>query len=128
MAEITYRDVEGFISDRCPDFRCPACGGVRLEPAAEGGGQPIALLYENSPAKSWFGPPGYLRVFALNCAACSYVIIFRLDALERWVRARPKQDAAASRPSGDARHAGAERRGRRPERPAGPGRPRLAPP
>jgi hypothetical protein len=96
MAEITYRDVEGFISDRCPDFRCPACGGTRLEPAAEGGGQPIALLYENSPAKSWFGPPGYLRVFALNCASCSYVIIFRLDALEHWVRTRPRQHAPAS--------------------------------
>lgn len=126
MAEITYRDVEGFISDRCPDFRCPACGGTRLEPAAEGGGQPIALLYENSPAKSWFGPPGYLRVFALNCATCSYVIIFRLDALERWVRTRPRHDAAP-RPYGKARDAGAERRAPRPDRPAIRGRRPLMP-
>ena len=100
MAEITHRDIEGFISDRCTDFRCPACGGTRLEPAAEGGGQPIALLSENSPAKSWVGPPGYLRVLALNCAACSYVVIFRLDALERWVRARPRAGAAPARTSG----------------------------
>ena len=100
MAEITNREVEGFISERCTDFRCPACGGTRLERAAEGGGQPIALLYENSPAKSWFGPPGYLRVLAMNCAACSYVVIFRLDALERWVRARAKAGSAPARTSG----------------------------
>ncbi len=97
--------------------------GLRRD-AAEGGGQPIALLYESSPAKSWFGPPGYLRVFALNCATCSYIIIFRLDALERWVRARPKQDAAASRLFSDARRTGAERRAQLPKRPAGR---RLAP-
>jgi hypothetical protein len=106
MAEITRRDIEGFISDRCTDFRCPACGGTRLEPAAEGDGQPIALLYENSPAKSWFGPPGYLRVLAMNCAACSYVVIFRLDALERWVRARPRAGAAPTRTSGAGESAG----------------------
>jgi hypothetical protein len=97
MTQVTYREVEGFIRERCADFRCPACGGTRLEPAAEGDGQPIALLYENSPAKSWFGPPGYLRVFALNCASCSYVVIFRLDALERLMRARPGR-AAVHRP------------------------------
>jgi hypothetical protein len=110
MAEITYHDVASFISDHCPDFRCPACGATKLQPAAEGGGKPIALLYEDSPAKSWFGPPGYLRVFALNCASCSYVMIFRLDALERLIRARPHRDAAASRAAGSSGHAGVERR------------------
>jgi hypothetical protein len=127
MTELTYRDVEDFISERCPDLRCPACGGTRLEPAAEGGGQPIALLYENSPAKSWFGPPGYLRVFALNCAMCSYVIIFRLDALERWIRSRPNRGMAASRRPGTAPQTGAERRARASDRAIRPGDRQLVP-
>jgi hypothetical protein len=100
MRQITFRDVEAFIADRCSDLRCPACGGSRLEPAPEAGNQPVALLFENSASPSWFGPPGYLRVFALNCSACSYVIIFRLDALEKWLRAREARAAAPRLPQG----------------------------
>lgn len=121
MTQVTYADIEAFIGERCGDFRCPACGGTRLESAATGDGQPIALLYENSPAKSWFGPPGYLRVFALNCVSCSYVIIFKLDALERWARARPARGADAAPASGTDRHA-AEPRAHTADRPTEPGR------
>jgi hypothetical protein len=88
MHEVTPQDIEAFIAERCVDLRCPACGGARIEPAAECQGKPIALLYEDSAARSWFGPPGYLRVLALTCVDCSYVVIFRLDALEKWIRAR----------------------------------------
>lgn len=98
MRQITFRDVEAFIADRCSDLRCPACGGSRLEPATEAGSQPIALLFESSASPSWFGPPGYLRVFALNCAQCSYVIIFRLDAMEKWLIARDARAAAPHLP------------------------------
>jgi hypothetical protein len=98
MSQITFRDVEAFIADRCSDLRCPACGGSRLEPAPEADDQPVALLFENSASPSWFGPPGYLRVFALNCSACSYVIMFRLDALEKWRRARDARAAAPRLP------------------------------
>lgn len=98
MQEVSFRDVEAFIAERCSDMRCPACGGTRLEPAAEPDEQPIALLFENSASRSWFGPPGYLRVFALNCSACSYVIIFRLEALEKWVKARRARAAAPRLP------------------------------
>lgn len=118
MTHVTYADIEAFISERCGDFRCPACGGTRLESAATGDGQPIALLYENSPAKSWFGPPGYLRVLALNCVSCSYVIIFKLDALERWARSRPADAASVSRAD---QHA-AEPRADTADRPTEPGR------
>ena len=88
MHEVTPQDIEAFIAERCTDLRCPACGSTHIEPAAECRGKPIALLYEDSTARSWFGPPGYLRVLALTCADCSYVVIFRLDALEKWLRAR----------------------------------------
>lgn len=99
MTQLTSSQVEAFISDRCADFHCPACGGTKLEIAAETDGQPIALLYEKSAARSWFGPPGYLRVLALNCTSCSYVVIFKLDAIERWFGAHPHR-AGAHRPSG----------------------------
>jgi predicted RNA-binding Zn-ribbon protein involved in translation (DUF1610 family) len=107
-SQLTSSDVEAFISERCADFRCPACGGTTLESAAEGRGQPIALLYENSAARSWFGPPGYLRVFALNCASCSYVILFKIDAIERWAGTHREREASARRLSGDASAAGPE--------------------
>lgn len=98
MRDVTFQDVQAFIAERCGDMRCPACGGNRLEPAPEAGNQPVALLFEHSAKQSWFGPPGYLRVFALNCAQCSYVIIFRLDALETWLRARETRAAAPKLP------------------------------
>ena len=98
MQDVSFSDVEAFIAERCRDLRCPACGGTQLEPAAEAGDQPIALLYENSASRSWFGPPGYLRVFALNCSACSYVVIFRLEALEKWLRVRRARAAAPKLP------------------------------
>jgi hypothetical protein len=101
MQEVSFRDVEAFIAERCIDLRCPACGGTQLEPAAQADEQPIALLFENSASRSWFGPPGYLRVFALNCSACSYVIIFRLEAIEKWVSER-RARATAPRRSGAA--------------------------
>lgn len=98
MRQTTFRDVEAFIADRCSDLRCPVCGGGRLESAPEAGNQPVALLFETSASPSWFGPPGYLRVFALNCSTCSYVIMFRLDALEKWLRARDERAAAPRLP------------------------------
>jgi predicted RNA-binding Zn-ribbon protein involved in translation (DUF1610 family) len=98
MHEMTFNDVEAFIAERCRDLRCPACGGTHIEPAADAGEQPIALLFESSASRSWFGPPGYLRVFALNCAACGYMIIFRLEALEKWVRDRKSRAAAPRLP------------------------------
>ena len=101
MHDVTFNDIEAFIAERCSDLHCPACGGTQIEPAAEAGEQPIALLFENSASRSWFGPPGYLRVFALNCANCSYVIVFRLEALEKWVRARKTRAAAARLPGRD---------------------------
>ena len=88
MQEATTQEIEAFIAERCVDLRCPACGSTRIEPAVECEGKPIALLYEGSAVRSWFGPPGYLRVLALTCADCSYVVMFRLDALEKWLRAR----------------------------------------
>lgn len=103
MIEVRFSDVEAFIGEQCAGFRCPACGGTELKPAAEGEGQPIALLYENSPAKSWFGPPGYLRVFALSCASCGYVMIFKLDALHRWLAARAGRNESIACPSGGVR-------------------------
>jgi hypothetical protein len=104
MQDVTFRDVEAFIGERCSDLHCPACGGTQLEPAAKPDEQPIALLFENSASSSWFGPPGYLRVFALNCAACSYVIIFRLEALEKWVQTRRLRAAAPRLPGTTARY------------------------
>lgn len=94
MQDVTFSDVEAFIADRCPDLRCPACGGAEIEAAAESKEQPIALLFENSASRSWFGPPGYLRVFALNCAACGYVIVFRLEVFEKWLSGRRARAAA----------------------------------
>jgi hypothetical protein len=94
MQEATPQEVEAFIAERCVDLRCPACGSPRIEPAAECEGKPIALLYEGSAARSWFGPPGYLRVLALTCMECSYVVMFRLDALEKWLRARKTKKSA----------------------------------
>ena len=97
MQEVTPADIEAFVTERCVDLRCPCCGGARIEPAAECQGRPIALLYEDSAERSWFGPPGYLRVLALTCADCSYVVIFRLEALQKWIRAR-KSRASVQRP------------------------------
>jgi hypothetical protein len=88
MPPVNDSDLHEFIRNRCADLSCPACGGKQLQAAAESEGQPIALLYEDSSAKSWFGPPGYLRVFALNCASCAYVMLFKLDLLEKRTRGR----------------------------------------
>jgi hypothetical protein len=108
MQDVTFRDVEAFIGERCSDLHCPACGGTQLEPAAKPDEQPIALLFENSASSSWFGPPGYLRVFALNCAVCSYVIIFRLEAIEKWVQARRSRAAAPRLPGAAPRYDAAD--------------------
>jgi hypothetical protein len=88
MHGLTFSDVDAFIAERCRDLRCPACGDDKIEPAAEPSEQPIALLFENWASYSSFAPPGYLRVFALNCVTCGYVIVFRLEVLEKWVKAR----------------------------------------
>ena len=79
-------------------------GSIAAPASAAPDEQPIALLFENSASSSWFGPPGYLRVFALNCAACSYVIIFRLEALEKWVQARRSRAAAPRLPGAAPRY------------------------
>jgi hypothetical protein len=105
MQEATLPEIDAFIAERCIDLRCPACGSARIEPAAECEGKPIALLYEGSAVRSWFGPPGYLRVLALTCVECSYVVMFRLDALEKWLRARKKAQSAAMVHSGAASEA-----------------------
>jgi hypothetical protein len=95
MHQVAPGDIEAFVAERCVDLRCPACGGARIGPAAECQGKPIALLYEDSAAQSWFGPPGYLSVLALTCADCSYVLIFHLDALQKWIRARRARAGAS---------------------------------
>ncbi|HEX6978260.1 MAG TPA: hypothetical protein VF342_03080 [Alphaproteobacteria bacterium] len=72
------------------DIVCPFCGGRGFQMAAKDSDEPIALLYESS-SRSWFGPPGYLRVFALICDHCGYVATFAADRLKRWRSARVAQ-------------------------------------
>lgn len=84
MAEaVKLADILSYLKTRCGQLECPFCKGKRFRPAGDGD-NPIALLYENS-GRSWFGPPGYLRVYALACENCSFVGIFELAGLERWV-------------------------------------------
>ena len=90
MPPVVNSDLHEFITRRCADLSCPVCGGKQLQPATESAGQPIALLYEESSAKSWFDPPSFLRVFALSCAACDYVMLFKLDLLEQRTRGRSR--------------------------------------
>jgi hypothetical protein len=95
MPHVISNDLHEFISKRCPDLSCPACGGKQLQPEAETKGQPIALLYEDSSVRSWFGPPTYLRVFALSCSSCDYVMLFKLDLFEQRTRGRSSKGSTA---------------------------------
>lgn len=83
MPGISLADVLQYAEETFGRLTCPLCGSHDFTPAAKSADQPIALLYENS-GRSWFGPPGYLRVFALSCDTCSYVVMFRLERLEEW--------------------------------------------
>ncbi len=83
MSGIGLHEIHRFLEHHGGRLRCPLCGCDTFDFASQAD-QPIALLYENS-GRSWFGPPGYLRVFALSCSSCSYVVTLKLEAIEAWM-------------------------------------------
>lgn len=84
---LSLDDVLEYARSKAGTLRCPVCRHDHFVPATGDEARPIALLYEES-GRSWFGPPGYLRVYALSCENCSYVVTFTLEALEAWALRR----------------------------------------
>ena len=87
MTSITTFDVLQYADSKTGGLACPLCRHGAFTPVTGREGKPLALLYEES-GRSWFGPPGYLRVYALSCGQCSHVVMFSVDALETWMTAR----------------------------------------
>lgn len=84
---ISTFDILQYADSRTGGLRCPLCRNGEFEAVNGQDGKPVALLYEDS-GRSWFGPPGYLRVFALSCKTCSNVLMFEMKAIESWIAAR----------------------------------------
>ncbi|WP_181705461.1 hypothetical protein [Chthonobacter rhizosphaerae] len=68
--------------DRGAHLECPVCHGQDLRSSIKQEDVPLALLYEGQ-ATSFFGPPGYLRVYSLTCASCGHVMLFDADVIDR---------------------------------------------
>ncbi|HET8729424.1 MAG TPA: hypothetical protein VFO41_18125 [Alphaproteobacteria bacterium] len=95
MSIVSLSDVIAYAEDKFGRLKCPLCGCRAFTPAAPTADKPIALLYENS-GRSWFGPPGYLRVYALSCNDCSFIVTFKLEALENWMASREAESGTDS--------------------------------
>ncbi|WP_181703552.1 hypothetical protein [Chthonobacter albigriseus] len=80
MARLTIEALRERFSAKGRTLGCPACGGSELAASVSKDGKPLALLYEDHPV-SWFGSPGYLRVFAFTCVDCSHVLVFDADRI-----------------------------------------------
>ena len=91
MAALSLSDVLRYADSRIGNLTCPLCGQREFAPAAGQEDKPIALLYEDS-GRSWFGPPGYLRVYAVSCNNCSFIVTFKLEALEKWAQSGKREN------------------------------------
>jgi hypothetical protein len=85
MSEFTVSDIIRFAEKRSGGLKCPICRQADFSPVAARDGKPLALLYEDS-GRSWFGPPGYLRVYGLSCDHCGNLSMFNIEAIEKAMR------------------------------------------